>query len=114
MRRRGASSAAGKDRGIRATRGRDDREPDAGSLGLREPVTGLPVEIILGDIEQHLGGAIGIERLVAEVFSAIVHVRVDRIQNRRLPDIEIFLLGMFIGPRRAGAHPNTESAINGR
>ena len=56
---------------------RAERQP----LGLSEFVFVLPVEIVGGHVQQRLRSAIGIARLVAEGFAAVMHVRLQREQE---------------------------------
>ena len=58
--------------------------PDGGAggeaLGLGETIHRLPVEIVLGDAQQNLAGAVGVEGVEAHTFTAVVHVRVKLVE----------------------------------
>lgn len=67
-------------------------DPEGGALGhqkrLNQLVIQLPVEVVVRDVQQNLGGAVGEVRFVAETLSTQVHVR----QHRREQHIPSHLL----------------------
>ena len=70
----------------RIIEGAPDLDDGAGgeALGLGEAILRLPIEIVLGDIEQGFARSVGVESVVFESLAAVVHVRVELVKHHIL------------------------------